>query len=165
MPRTLELVISIVAPLNWVCIVCLLPSLFYFILITIQWDWYYYYLHYIIYLIKLRQYVQEKYICSRSLSKWQRPKSESIWLLILFNIYLYFDILNNNKHDIYVCIYIYIQLNDNCYTHTHTHIYKTIIVQLLSLFNHRDCSMSGFSILPYLQEFAQIHVLWVSDTI
>lgn len=61
-------------------------------------------------MIKLRWYIQEKYICSRSLSKWQRPKSESIWILILFNVYLYFDILNNNnKHDTFVCVlYIYI---------------------------------------------------------
>ena len=34
---------------------------------------------------------------------------------------------------------------------------------MLSLCDHRDCSMSGFPILPYLQEFAQIHVHWVSD--
>ena len=28
-----------------------------------------------------------------------------------------------------------------------------------------DCNMPGSSVLPYLLEFAQIHVLWVSDAI
>ena len=45
---------------------------------------------------------------------------------------------------------------------------KERIVQSLSHVqpcNHMDCSKPGFPFLHYLQEFAQIHVHWVSDTI
>ena len=34
-----------------------------------------------------------------------------------------------------------------------------------TLFNPRDCSMPGFSVLHYLPEFVQIPVHWVSDAI
>ena len=43
-----------------------------------------------------------------------------------------------------------------------------VVVQLLShvrLCDPTDCSMSGFSVLHYLLEFAQTHVHWVSDAI
>ena len=35
----------------------------------------------------------------------------------------------------------------------------------LTLFEPMDCSMPGSSVLPYLLEFAQIHVLLVGDAI
>ena len=45
---------------------------------------------------------------------------------------------------------------------------QVVAVQLLShvwLCNPIDCRMPGFSVLHYLLEFAQIHILWVSDVI
>ena len=35
----------------------------------------------------------------------------------------------------------------------------------LTLCNPMDCNMPGFPVLPYLSEFAQTHVHWVSDAI
>jgi len=50
----------------------------------------------------------------------------------------------------------------------HFLLYILFIVQLLShiqLCNPMDCSTPGFPVLYYLQDFAQIPVHWVSDTI
>ena len=45
---------------------------------------------------------------------------------------------------------------------------KSLVVQLLSrvwLYNPMNCSMLGFPVLHYLQEFGQTHVHWVGDAI
>ena len=65
-----------------------------------------------------------------------------------------------------------------CHTTPHTvHLSRALILlspvcwccsvtQLcLTLCDPTDCSTPGFPVLPYLPEFAQTHVHWVSDTI
>ena len=49
-----------------------------------------------------------------------------------------------------------------------SHFFAIVVVKLLSCFQlcaPMDYSMPGFPLLYYLQEFAQIHVCWVSDAI
>ena len=43
--------------------------------------------------------------------------------------------------------------------------YCSVAKSCLTLCNPVDCSMSGFSVLHYLLEFAQIHIYWVGDAL
>ena len=42
---------------------------------------------------------------------------------------------------------------------------RSVAKSYLTLWNCKDCSMPGFSVLCYLSEFAQIHVHWGGDAI
>ena len=43
--------------------------------------------------------------------------------------------------------------------------YCSVVKLCLTLWNPMNCNMPDFPVLQYLLEFAQIHVLWVSDAI
>ena len=43
--------------------------------------------------------------------------------------------------------------------------FSSVALLCLTLCNTMKCSMTGFPVLHYLPEFAQIHVHWVSDAI
>ena len=43
--------------------------------------------------------------------------------------------------------------------------YCSVVKLCLTLWNPMNCNMPDFPVLQYLLEFAQIHVLWVSDAV
>ena len=60
---------------------------------------------------------------------------------------------------------VHLKLSQHCLL---TGYFVVVVYQLLSrvrLCNPMNCSMPGFSVLPYLRELAQTHVQWVSDDV
>ena len=81
--------------------------------------------------------------------------------------YIYIAELNVNGHSVNFCSHLF-----NFVFQTVTYWPGSSIIcccsvaqSCLTLCNSMDCSTSGFTVLHYLLEFAQTHVLWVSDAI